>query len=100
MTMARTVAATKTSIAPLATMMIKGKAPAAMTKIHLHEEQKEDVIAAKISRRTMRVNDDANLRHPHQEAPMAEAVVEADQRGHGALAGIRQMRSPTMPVPI
>jgi hypothetical protein len=41
MTMAHTVAATKTSIAPLATTMTKGKAPAAMTMIHLHEEQKD-----------------------------------------------------------
>jgi hypothetical protein len=38
MTTARTVAVTRTSIAPLATMMTKGKAPADMTTIHLHEE--------------------------------------------------------------
>jgi hypothetical protein len=38
MTTACTVAVTKTSIAPLATTMTKGKAPAAMTTIHLHEE--------------------------------------------------------------
>jgi hypothetical protein len=38
MMMARTVAATRTSIAPLATTMTKGKAPAAMMTIHLHEE--------------------------------------------------------------
>jgi hypothetical protein len=38
MTTARTMAATRTSIAPLATTMTKGKAPAAMTTIHLHEE--------------------------------------------------------------
>jgi hypothetical protein len=38
MTTARTVAATRTSIAPLATTMTKGKAPATMTTIHLHEE--------------------------------------------------------------
>jgi hypothetical protein len=52
MTTARIVAATKTSIAPLATTMTKGKAPAAMTTIHLHEEQKEAIVATKISRRT------------------------------------------------
>jgi hypothetical protein len=38
MTTTHTVAATKTSIAPLATTMTKGKAPTAMTTIHLHEE--------------------------------------------------------------
>jgi hypothetical protein len=61
----RTMAATKTSIAPLATTMTKGKAPAAMTTIHLHEEQKEAVVAAKISRRTARAKDGVTLRHPH-----------------------------------
>jgi hypothetical protein len=100
MTTARTVVATKTSIAPLAATMTKGKAPAAMTTIHLHEEQKEAVVAAKISRRMVRVNDDATLRHPHQGAPMAAAVVAADQLGHATLARIRWTRSPTTPVPI
>jgi hypothetical protein len=38
MTTARTAAATRTSIALPATTMTKGKAPAAMTMIHLHEE--------------------------------------------------------------
>jgi hypothetical protein len=38
MTTARTVAATKTSIAPLTVTMTKGKAPAAMITIHLHKE--------------------------------------------------------------
>jgi hypothetical protein len=38
MTMARTAAATRISIASLATTMTKGRAPAAMTMIHLHEE--------------------------------------------------------------
>jgi hypothetical protein len=38
MTTVHTVAATRTSIAPLTTTMTKGKAPAAMTMIHLHEE--------------------------------------------------------------
>jgi hypothetical protein len=71
-----------------------------MTTIHLHKEQKEAVIAAKISRRTVRVNDDVTLRHPHQGAPMAAAVVVADQQGHATLAKTRWTRSPTTPVPI
>jgi hypothetical protein len=100
MTTARTVAAIMTSIALLATTMTKGKAPAAMTTIHLHEEQKEAVVAAKISRRTARVKDDVTLRHPHQVAPMAAVVVAADQQGHATLARIRRTRSHTMPVPI
>jgi hypothetical protein len=95
MTTAHTVAATRTSIAPLATMMRKGKAPAAMTMIHLHEKQKEAIVAAKISRRTARVNDDVTLRHPLQGAPMAVTVVVADQQGHATLARIRRTRSPT-----
>jgi hypothetical protein len=65
MTTACTMAATKTSIAQIATTMTKGKAPAAMTTIHLHEEQKEAVVAAKISRRMARANGDAILCHPH-----------------------------------
>jgi hypothetical protein len=100
MTMARTVVATKTSIAQLATTMTKGKAPTAMTMIHLHEEQKEVVVAAKISRRTARVKDGATLCHPHQGAPMVAAVVAVDQQGRTTLARIRWTRSPTTPVPI
>jgi hypothetical protein len=100
MTTVRTVAATKTSIAPLAVTMTKGKAPAAMTMIHLHEEQKEAVVAAKISHRMARVKDDVTLRHPHQGAPMAAAMVAADQQDHATLARIRRTRSPTTPVPI
>jgi hypothetical protein len=65
MTTARIVAVTRISIALLATTMTKGKAPTAMTMIHLHEEQREAVIAAEISRRTVRVKDDVTLRHPH-----------------------------------
>jgi hypothetical protein len=60
-----TAAATKRSIAPLATTMTKGKAPAAMTTIHLHEEQREAVVAAEINRRTARAKDDVILCHPH-----------------------------------
>jgi hypothetical protein len=79
MTMARTAAATKISIAPLATTMTKGKVPAAMMTIHLHEEQREVVIAAEINRRMARVKGDVILRHPHQAAPMAAAVAVVDQ---------------------
>jgi hypothetical protein len=79
--------------------MTKGKAPAAMTTIHLHEEQREAVIAAKINRRMARVKDDMTLRHPHQEAPMGAAVAVADQQNHVTLARIRRTRSPTTRVP-
>jgi hypothetical protein len=99
-TTACTMTVTRTSIAPLAATMTKGRAPAAMTMIHLHEERKEAIVAAKISRRTARVNDDTTLRHPHQESPMAAAVVVADQQGHATLAKIRRTRNPTTPVPI
>jgi hypothetical protein len=78
MTTARTAAVTRTSLALLTVTMTKGKAPAATTVIHLHEEQKGAVVAAKTSRRTARVNDDVTLRHPHQGVPMAAAVVAAD----------------------
>jgi hypothetical protein len=77
MTTARTVTVTKTSIAPLTVTMTKGKAPAALTTIHLHEEQKEAVVDAKISRRTARVKDGVTLRHPHQGAPMAVVAMAA-----------------------
>jgi hypothetical protein len=98
-TTARTAAVTRTSIALLTVTMTKGKAPAAVTTIHLHK-QKEAVVAAKISRRTARANDDVTLRHPHQGAPMAAAVVAADQQGRATLAKIRRTRSPTTPVHI
>jgi hypothetical protein len=100
MTTARTAAVTRTSIAPPTATMTKGRAPAAMTMIPLHEERKEVVVAAKISRRTARVNDGVTLRHPHQGAPTVAAVVAADQQGHATLARIRRTRSPTTPVPI
>jgi hypothetical protein len=100
MTMMCTVAAIKTNIAPLTITMTKGKAPAAMTTIHLHEERKEAVVVAKISHRTSRVNDGVTLHHPHQGAPMAAEVVVADQQGHATLVRIRRTRSLTMPVPI
>jgi hypothetical protein len=96
---ARTAAATKISIAPLATTMTKGKVPAAMTTIHLHEEQREAVVAAEINRMTARVKGNVILRHPHQAAPMAAAVAVADQQNHATLAKIRRTRSPTTCVP-
>jgi hypothetical protein len=79
--------------------MTKGKAPAAMTMIHLHREQREAIVAAEINRRMARVKDDVILRHPHQEAPMAAAVAAADQQNHTTLARIRRTISPTTRVP-
>jgi hypothetical protein len=99
MTIARTAAAKKISIAPLVTMMTKDKAPAAMTMIHLHKRQREAVIAAEINRRTARVKDDLILRHPHQAAPMAAVAVVADQQNHATLARIHRTRSPMTRVP-
>jgi hypothetical protein len=99
MTKARTAAATRISIALPATTMTKGKAPAVMTTIHLHGEQREAVVAVEISRRTARVKDDVTLRHPHQAAPMAVAVAAADQQNHATLARIRRIRGPTTRVP-
>jgi hypothetical protein len=96
---AHTAAATRISIALPAAMMTKGKAPAAMTMIHLHREQREAVVAPEINRRTARVKDDVILRHPHQAAPMVAAVVVANQQNHATLARIRRTRSPTMRVP-
>jgi hypothetical protein len=46
MTMAHTAAATRISIALPTTTMTKGKAPAVMTTIHLHGEQREAVVVA------------------------------------------------------
>jgi hypothetical protein len=100
MMMMRIVAAIKISIVPLAITMTKGKAPATMTTIHLHEERKEVVVAAKSSRRTARVSADVTLRHPHRGTPMAAAVEVADQQGRATLARIRRTKSPMMPVPI
>jgi hypothetical protein len=95
---ARTAAATRISIALPAATMTKGKAPAAMTMTHLHGEQREAIIAAKINRRTARVKD-VTLRHLHQAAPMAAAVAAAAQQNHATLARIRRTRSPTTHVP-
>jgi hypothetical protein len=93
---ARTAAATRISIVLPTATTTKGKAPAAMTTIHLHEEPREAIVAAEINRRTARVKDDVILRHPHQAAPMAAAV---DQQNHATLARIRRTRSPTTHVP-
>jgi hypothetical protein len=100
MTTARTAVATRISITLPSTMMTKGKAPATMTTTHLHGEQREAVIAAKINRRMARVKD-VTLRHLHQAAPMAAvvAVAAAAQQNHATLARIRRTRSPTMCVP-
>jgi hypothetical protein len=89
-----TAAVTRISIALPAATMTKGKAPAAMTTIHLHGEQREAIVAVEISRRTARVKDDVILRHPHQAAPMVAAVVAAAQPNHATLARIRRTRSP------
>jgi hypothetical protein len=94
-----TVAAIRISIALPTATMTKGKAPTAMTMIHLHEEQKEAVVAAEINRRTARVKDDVILCHPHQAAPMVAAVAVVDQQDHATLARIRRIRSPTTRVP-
>jgi hypothetical protein len=95
MTTACTAAATRISIALPAAAMTKGKAPAAMTTIHLHGEQREAVVAAEINRRTARVKD-VTLRHLHRAARMAAA---AAQQNHATLARIRRTRSPTTRVP-
>jgi hypothetical protein len=99
MTTAHTAAATRISIALPTSTMTKGKAPAAMATIHLHEEQREAVVAAEINRRMARVKNDVILCHPHQAAPMAATVVAADQQNHATLARIRRTRSPTTRVP-
>jgi surfactin synthase thioesterase subunit len=98
MTTARTTEATRMSIALHAAAMTKGKAPAAMTMIQLHEEQREAVAVAEIHRRTSRVKD-VTLHHPHQAALMAAAVVVAAQPGHTPPAKVRRIRSPMMRVP-
>jgi hypothetical protein len=99
MMMARTIAATRISIALPAATMTKGKALAAMMTIHLHGEQREAIVAVEINRRTARVKDDVILRHPHQAAPMAVAMAAADQQNHATLARTRRTRSPTTRVP-
>jgi hypothetical protein len=53
-TTACTAVATRISIALYAAARTKGKAPAAMTMIQLHEEQREAVTVSEIHRRTSR----------------------------------------------
>jgi hypothetical protein len=95
---ARTASATRISITLPATAMTKGKAPAAMTTIHLHEEQREAIVSAEINRRMAKVKD-VTLRHLHQAAPMAAAVAVVAQQNHATLERIRRTRSPTMRIP-
>jgi hypothetical protein len=87
MTTACTAAATRIIIALHAATMTKGKAPAAMTMIQLHEEQREAVAVAEIHRRTSRVKG-VTLHHPHQEALMA---VVAAQPGHTPPIKVRRI---------
>jgi hypothetical protein len=99
-TTVRITTATRISIALPATMMTKGKAPAAMMMIHLHGEQREAIVAVETNHRTARVKGDVILRHPHQAAPMATAaVVAAGHQNHTTLARIRRTRSHTTCVP-
>jgi hypothetical protein len=64
MTMARTAAMTRISIALPTAAMTKGKDPAAMTMIKLHEEQREAATVAETHSRTSRAKD-VTLHHPH-----------------------------------
>jgi hypothetical protein len=94
---ARTAPETRISIALHAAAMTKGKAPAAMTMIQLHEEHREAVAVAEIHRRTSRVKG-VTLHHPHQAALMAAVVVVVAQPGHTPPVKVRRIRSPTMRV--
>jgi hypothetical protein len=94
MTMACTAAATRINIALSAATMTRGKAPAAMTKIYLHGEQREAVVAAEINRRTARVKD-VTLHHLHQAAPMAAVVAVVARQDHATPARICRTRRPT-----
>jgi hypothetical protein len=98
MTTARIATATRISIALHAAAMTKGRAPAAMTMIQLHEEQREAIAVAEIHRRTTRVKG-IILHHPHQTAPMVAAVAVAAQPGHVPLEMIPRTRSHTTRVP-
>jgi hypothetical protein len=87
--------AIRISIALHAVTMIKDRAPAAMTMIQLHEEQREAIAVAEIHRGTSRVKG-VTLHHPHQAAPIAAAVA---QLGHAPPRKIRRTRSHTTRVP-
>jgi hypothetical protein len=73
MTTAHTAVETGISIARPAAAMTKGKAPATMTMIQLHEKLWEAVAVVETHRRTSRAKD-MTPHHPHQAAPMAVAV--------------------------
>jgi hypothetical protein len=98
MTMACTATATRISIVLHAAAMTKGKAPAAMTMIQLHEEQREAIAVAEIRHRTSKVKG-MTLHHPHQAALVAAASVVAAQPGHTPPVKVHRIRSPTMRVP-
>jgi hypothetical protein len=98
MTTARTAVATRISIALHATAMTKGKAPAAMPMIQLHEEQREAIVVAEIHHRMSRAKG-VTHHHPHQAAPMAAAVAVAAQPGHAPPEKIRRTRSHMTRVP-
>jgi hypothetical protein len=98
MTTARTTTATKISIALHAAAMTKGKAPATMMRIQLHEEQREAIAVAEIHRRMLRAKG-VTLHHPHQVAPMAAAVAVVAQPGHTPPEKIHRIRSPMTRVP-
>jgi hypothetical protein len=98
MTTVRTTVATRISIALHAAVMTKGKAPAIMMMIQLHEEQREAIAVAEIRRRTSRVKG-VTLHHPHQAAHMAAVAVVVAQPCHTPPVKIHRIRSPTMHVP-
>jgi hypothetical protein len=81
MTTACIAAEPRISITLHAAAMTKGKAPAAMMMIQLHEEQRKAIAVAEIRRRMSRVKG-VTLHHPHQAALMAAVVVAAAQPGH------------------
>jgi hypothetical protein len=95
---AHTAVATRISIALPTVGMTKGKAPTTMTKIQLHEEQKEAVAVAEIHCRTSRAKD-MILHHPLQEALMAAVVEVAAQPGHAAPEKICRITSPMTRIP-
>jgi hypothetical protein len=98
MTTTRTAAATRISITIPVAAMTKGKAPAAMTIIQLHVEQREAVVVAETHRRTSRARC-MTPHHPHQAAPMAVAVAVVAQPGHAAHKKIHRITSPMTRVP-
>jgi hypothetical protein len=91
-------AVTRISIALHAAAMTKGKAPAAMTMIQLHEEQREVIAVVEIHCRMSRVKG-VTHHHPHQASLMAAAVVVVAQPCHTPPVKVCRIRSPTMCVP-